>query len=91
MKKLLTVVAFALMMVPSAYASKGVWVDGFTKKNGTRVDGHYRSRPDDSYNNNWSTRANKNPHTGKVGENRPLNNQELREKKARDAKRRANR
>ena len=88
MKKLITIIALSLL---SFGAAADVWVKGYTTKNGTRVQGHYRSNPDKSYNNNWSTRANKNPHTGKVGENRPLNDQELREKKARDAKRRTNR
>ena len=43
------------------------WVNGYTKSNGTYVQGHYRSSPDSYKNNNWSTSGNSNPYTGKRG------------------------
>ena len=37
------------------------------RKNGTIVQQHYRTTPDRSKNNNWSSKGNINPHTGKKG------------------------
>lgn len=39
----------------------------YTKKDGTFVESHRRSTPDKSFNNNWSTKPNANPYTGKTG------------------------
>ena len=44
-----------------------VKVRGYVKKDGTYVQPHYRSRPDSSVLNNWSTRGNINPYTGATG------------------------
>lgn len=46
-------------------------VNGYTRKDGTHVRGHYRSRPDGTDLNNWTTRGNVNPHTGKPGTRAP--------------------
>lgn len=50
---------------------QGRWVNGYTRKDGTHVRGHYRSRPDGTDLNNWTTRGNVNPHTGKPGTRAP--------------------
>jgi len=42
-------------------------VKGYTKKDGTYVAPHKRSAPDKSFQNNWSTKGNVNPTTGKDG------------------------
>lgn len=42
-------------------------VRGYTKKNGTYVQPHYKSSPDKSKFNNYSTKGNYNPYTGKKG------------------------
>lgn len=47
--------------------AKDVKVKGYYKKNGTYVKPHYRSAPDSSINNNWTTRGNVNPYTGADG------------------------
>jgi hypothetical protein len=44
-----------------------VSVHGYTKKDGTHVSGHKRSAADGNFNNNWSTKNNTNPYTGKEG------------------------
>ncbi|WCK55460.1 hypothetical protein PP175_05790 [Aneurinibacillus sp. Ricciae_BoGa-3] len=44
-----------------------VYVHGYYKKNGTYVKPHWRSNPDHTVANNWSTKGNVNPHTGKKG------------------------
>ena len=50
-----------------AHVSADTYVQGYLKGNGTYVQPHYRSSPDRSYNNNWSTRPNVNPYTGQRG------------------------
>ena len=42
-------------------------VGGYTKKDGTVVKAHDRSTKDDTSANNWSTKGNTNPETGKAG------------------------
>ena len=58
--------AAAAAFAGSAFA-RDVWVNGYTRSDGTEVRGHYRSAPDSSYNNNWSTEGNVNPYTGESG------------------------
>lgn len=58
-------------MAVSATASAQVYVHGYTTKKGTYVAPHYRSSPDSSPYNNWSTRGNVNPYTGKAGTKNP--------------------
>jgi hypothetical protein len=75
MKKLLTVawlVASACFVMSEAHADE--YVNGYTRSNGTYVAPHYRSSPDSSYNNNWSTRGNTNPYTGQSGTRSPTFN-----------------
>ncbi|MEP1304611.1 MAG: peptidoglycan-binding domain-containing protein [Balneola sp.] len=43
-----------------------VWVDGYYRKDGTYVSGHYRSKPDGIPYNNYSYPGNYNPNTGKI-------------------------
>jgi len=43
----------------------------YTKKDGTYVEPHHRSSPDSSKTNNWSTKGNTNPYTGKPGTKEP--------------------
>lgn len=42
-------------------------VSGYTKKDGTHVAAHNRSTKDSTKTNNWSTKGNTNPETGKAG------------------------
>lgn len=44
-----------------------VWVNGYTRSDGTKVAGHYRTAPNSTRNDNYSTKGNINPHTGKAG------------------------
>lgn len=48
-----------------------VGVKGYTKKNGTYVAPHTRSAPNHSKRDNWSSRGNVNPTTGKTGTKDP--------------------
>ena len=47
--------------------SSSTHVSGYTRKDGTQVSGHERSTPDKSFENNWTTKPNVNPYTGKEG------------------------
>lgn len=51
-----------LFPITSVYAD--VWVNGYTRSNGTYVQGYYRSSPDGNPYNNWSFPGNTNPYTG---------------------------
>ncbi len=47
--------------------SEHVYVKGYYKKNGTHVEGHYRTKPNKTKSDNFSTKGNINPYTGKKG------------------------
>lgn len=60
------IVFMLLLSFVSVYAGS-VHVNGYYRSNGTYVAPHYRSSPDGNFNNNWSTKGNINPYTGKEG------------------------
>ncbi|MBM0636862.1 hypothetical protein LNU06_01620 [Campylobacter sp. VicNov18] len=49
----------------SAFAD--VYVNGYYRKDGTYVEPHYRSNPNDTTYDNCTTKGNRNPYTGKYG------------------------
>ena len=51
-----------------AYAD--VYVKGHYRSNGTYVDPYYRTSPNNSTYDNWSSYGNTNPYTGQKGYNR---------------------
>jgi|GEM_PF-2287285 len=55
------------MLFASLAEAGGVRVRGYTRKDGTYVAPHYRSAPNSSKLDNYSTRGNYNPYTGKTG------------------------
>ena len=55
-----------LIFVFSSIAYAG-WVRGYTRKDGTYVQGHYRSNPNPTVKDNYSYKDNINPYTGKQG------------------------
>jgi hypothetical protein len=72
MKKFLSLLLLLLLLLDVSQAFSGgrggsVSVRGYTRKDGTYVQPHYRSAPDGSFSNNWSTKGNTNPYTGKEG------------------------
>ena len=73
MKKLISTFLLTLAIllsigftVPKS-ADAAVRVKGYIRSNGTYVAPHYRSNPDSSKLNNWSTKGNYNIYTGKKG------------------------
>jgi len=47
--------------------SSSTSVRGHVRKDGSYVPQHRRTNPDKNFNNNWSTKPNSNPYTGKEG------------------------
>jgi hypothetical protein len=64
MKKFVTMF---MVLALASLALADTHVKGYTRKDGTYVPGHYRSDPDGNKANNWSTKGNVNPYTGKEG------------------------
>ena len=62
MKKIL--IAFSLL-IGSAYAD--TYVNGYYKSNGTYVKPYYRTNSNNTVDDNYSTRGNRNPYTGSYG------------------------
>jgi hypothetical protein len=62
--------ALVLTALASTAAAQ-VHVDGYFRRDGTYVQPHYRSNPNGSTADNWSTRGNVNPYTGQVGTRDP--------------------
>jgi uncharacterized protein (TIGR03000 family) len=47
------------------------WVNGYRRSNGTYVQGHWQTNPDDSFWNDYSSSGIMNPHTGRMGNKLP--------------------
>lgn len=70
MKKLFLgfILAASLMFPALGTASAGdTYVNGYYKSNGTYVRPHYRTSPNSTNLDNYSTKGNVNPYTGKRG------------------------
>jgi hypothetical protein len=70
------IISLGLLAGSLAAEAKGgaggtVTVRGYTKSNGTYVAPHVRTAPDSTPNNNWTTKPNVNPYTGKEGTKAP--------------------
>ena len=66
-----TTLTCLLVLASGAESFGQVRVKGYTRKDGTYVAPHVRSRPDGNPYNNWSTDGNYNPYTGKAGTKAP--------------------
>lgn len=67
----LFVIAVMLGVLGAGGALADTYVNGYTRSDGTYVQGHYRSEADGNPYNNYSTRGNVNPYTGRVGTKDP--------------------
>lgn len=59
--------ALLVLTLLSAPAMAADYVQGYMRRDGTYVQPHYRSSPDSSRLNNYSSQGNYNPYTGKQG------------------------
>ena len=64
-------VASLVVAFSTVAEARDTYVDGYTRKDGTYVQPHYRSAPDTNRYNNYSTRGNVNPYTGEEGTKDP--------------------
>ena len=64
------IILVALLTSSSVFAD--VFVNGYFKRNGIYVQPHFRSSPDISTFNNYSSWGNINPYTGKWGTSNPV-------------------
>jgi hypothetical protein len=60
-------IALLLLTVTFFANAKDVYVQPHITKNGTYVQGHYRTGADNNPYNNYSTQGNMNPYTGQSG------------------------
>lgn len=65
MKKTILMIGIALLAIGNLYAQNRV--SGHYRQNGTYVQPHYRTSPDNNMYNNYSTKGNYNPYTGAQG------------------------
>lgn len=59
------------VVVQIGIAHADEYVNGYTRSNGTYVEPHYRSSPNNTAYDNWSTKGNVNPYTGQEGTRNP--------------------
>jgi hypothetical protein len=64
--RLLAAALITAAFVGPAFAGD-VYVHGYTRRDGTYVQGYHRTTPDSNPYNNYSTKGNVNPWTGKPG------------------------
>jgi len=73
--KIKSTVAFLLLAVLVVFVSLTTFaqkrVRGYTKKDGTVVQPHRRTNPNKTEKDNWDTKGNTNPDTGKKGTKTP--------------------
>lgn len=73
MTRLILAAIAGSLLVPSVVSAQ-VYVNGYTRSDGTYVAGHYRSSPNSTKLDNYSTKGNINPYTGEVGTVNPYPN-----------------
>lgn len=65
MKKI--IFSLIVLICSANLLAKDNYVNGYTKSNGTYVDGYHRSSPNSTKSDNYSTVGNTNPYTGQAG------------------------
>lgn len=65
-----TIIAIALTAAFATPAMADQYVKGYVKSDGTYVEPHYRSAPNNVQYDNYSTKGNSNPYTGERGSER---------------------
>lgn len=77
---MLRVLIFTIFMINIVIA-KDVYIKGYINKNGSYIPPHYRTKPNKTPMDNYSTKGNINPYTGKKGSvepyKKPKNNKKM--------------
>ena len=68
MNRLILILTISVFTLPSFGTTR---VHGYTKKDGTYVSPHSRTGPNGTQRDNWSSKGNINPNTGKEGTREP--------------------
>lgn len=76
MKKLILGIFVILSLISGSVIARDVHVNGYYRDNGTYVQPHYRTAPDNNVLNNYSTQGNVNPYTGQAGTVNPYGAQQ---------------
>lgn len=71
MKSIAKFILLTLVLLCSGVSYADTHVNGYYKKNGTYVEPHYRTAPNNTNLDNYSTKGNTNPYTGKEGTKYP--------------------
>lgn len=71
MKTLLLNLSILLALSPLSAFAQTIYVHPYTRSNGTEVLGYYKTAPNKTRLDNWSTKGNVNPYTGKTGYQNP--------------------
>lgn len=58
---------FLALCLFASFVFADTWVNGYTRKDGTYVPGHWRTDPNTTRDDNYSTEGNVNPYTGTPG------------------------
>lgn len=69
--KIFTIIIAVIFLLTSISFARTVRVRGSVRKSSKIIAPHYRTSPDSTRINNWSTKGNINPFTGKRGRNIP--------------------
>ena len=65
MKK--SLILLGLLILSTQYVHADQYVNGYYRNDGTYVQGHYKTTPNCTLYDNYSTRGNQNPYTGQYG------------------------
>lgn len=68
----LTVIIMLILLFCNTAVARTIRVKPYSTKNGTYVQGHYKTSSDNTKLNNWSSKGNINPYTGKRGYTNPF-------------------
>jgi hypothetical protein len=69
---LLVICLFSFILKSSAQVNpSSVYVSGYTRSDGTYVQGYYKTPPNSTINDNYTTKPNVNPYTGVAGTIQP--------------------
>ncbi len=73
MKKLIATLALIGLATSACaqYGQRDVQVDGYTKRDGSYVEQHHRSAPNNTQYDNYNSRGNSNPYNGQQGTRNP--------------------